>query len=161
MAKSHFRKIANTCCHLSNFSCFTISASFSCLSSSICTSLCLLLSFSSASLRLLSSSRACCEHRRHRKLTHNYNYGIIDPAIPLSTPSPLTWMMLSISRSCLSFSFSIFSISWMLESSDWLLQLPRELRLRSRWLWSRWTRRFSFSSWWREDLPSPWRRRAV
>lgn len=40
----------------------TISASFSCLSSSICTSFCLLRSFSSASLRRSSNSRACCKH---------------------------------------------------------------------------------------------------
>lgn len=39
----------------------TVSASFSCLSSSICTSLCFLLSLSSASLRLVSNSRACCK----------------------------------------------------------------------------------------------------
>lgn len=63
----------------------------------------------------------------------------------------LTWIILSISKSCRSFSFSIFSTSWIFESSDWLLrllQLLRALRLRSRWLFSRWARLFSLSSWW-------------
>lgn len=61
--------------------------------------------------------------------------------------SHLTCMILSISTSCLSFPFSSFSVSWTLESSDWLLRLLQVLRLRSRWLCSRWSRRFSLSSW--------------
>lgn len=58
----------------------TASASFSCLSSSICTSLCFLFSRSSASLRLVSNSRACCK-RPEENAAHPEWFPVIHPLV--------------------------------------------------------------------------------
>lgn len=86
--------------------------------------------------------------KKNPKNTHTNRSQTVFALHPVAlSVSHLTCMILSISSSCLSFPFSGFSVSWMLESSDWLLRLLQLLRLRSRWLCSRWSRRFSLSSW--------------